>query len=177
MLDQLVLSVTARCPAACNWCGAESGPRETARLSREEMLEFIDLVHGFGLLELVVFTGGEPLLLGDDLLAAIAHCKAKGLWTRVVSNAYWASGPRRAAEVVSSLMDAGLSEINFSCDDFHQAFIPLDYVRYANNACTAAGLPALIGHKVMKGCTLTLERLEEALGNAPGAIRSGEGEP
>ncbi|MFP5221408.1 MAG: radical SAM protein [Acidobacteriota bacterium] len=164
MLDHLVLSVTAKCPAACKWCGAESSPRETARLSREDMVEIIDHVHGYGKLESVVFTGGEPLLLEQDLLAAIRHCKSRGLWTRVVSNAFWANTPERAREVVDRLMDAGLHEINLSCDDYHQEFIPLMNVKNANEACAEAGLPCLLGHKSMKGCSLTLDKLSGFLG-------------
>lgn len=177
MLDHLVLSVTAKCPASCKWCGAESGPRETARMSRSDMLWLIDHVHGYGQLASVVFTGGEPVLLGDDLLAAIAHCKATGLWTRVVSNAFWARTPRRATNMVRKLMDAGLSEINLSCDDFHQEFIPLENVKYANAACAELGLPCLLGHKVMKGGALTLEKLEQSLGVPLARFQAGAENP
>ncbi len=177
MLDHLVLSVTAKCPAACKWCGAESGPRESARLSRDDMLGLIDEVYAYGRLCSVVFTGGEPLLLGNDLYAAISHCKAKGLWTRVVSNAYWAKTPAKATQIVARLMEAGLCEINFSCDDFHQEFVPLQNIRYANDACTSAGLPCLLGHKVMKGCALTVERVEEALGRPLSRFMQGRPNP
>jgi hypothetical protein len=165
MLTHLVFSTTYKCPAACTWCGAECGPSQSARLSREDMVAIIDDVFGYGKLRTVVFTGGEPLLLGRDLLACIEHCAQKDLWTRIVTNAYWAKNPRLAQRTIGSLKSAGLSEINLSCDDYHQAYVPLERIKYANEACTEAGMPCLIGHKTMKGCTITLEYLERYLGS------------
>jgi hypothetical protein len=165
MLHHLVFSTTYKCPAACKWCGTECSPQQNARLSRDDMLSIIDQVHGLGRLRTVVFTGGEPLLLGRDLLAAIEACAAKGLWSRVVSNAYWAKDARRARRTVATLKAAGLNEINLSCDDYHQEFIPLERIKHANEACSAAGLPCLVGHKVMKDCTITVDYLEDFLGH------------
>lgn len=164
MLDSLVFSTTYRCPIRCRFCGAEAGPEQTARLSLQDMTDIVDRVYSFGKLELVVFTGGEPFLLGEDLLEAVEHCASKELATRIVTNAYWAKTPRQALELMRTYKAAGLTEINFSCDDYHQEFIPLERIKYANEACLEVGLPALIGHKVMKGCTLTVEHLEEFMG-------------
>lgn len=165
MLSHLVFSTTYKCPAACTWCGAECSPAQSARLSREDMVGITDHVFSYGKLRTVVFTGGEPMLLGRDLLACIEHCAKKGLWTRVVTNAYWAKDSERALQIVASLKSVGLSEINLSCDDYHQAYIPLERIKHANEACTDADLPCLIGHKTMNGCTITLEYLERYLGN------------
>ncbi|MFW6437467.1 MAG: radical SAM protein, partial [Armatimonadota bacterium] len=158
MLDTLVLSVTYRCPIKCRYCGAECGPEQTDELSLDEMIELVEHVRSYGQLELVVFTGGEPFLLGDDLRAVVEYCTGLDLKTRIVTNAYWAVTPERAREIVESYVDAGLSEINLSADDYHQEFLPVERIRFANEASSEAGLPCLIGHKVMQGCKLTIER-------------------
>jgi len=163
MLSSLVFSTTYRCPISCRYCGAECGPDRTERLSAQDMLDLVDQVHSWEKLELVVFTGGEPFLLGRDLLRCVEHCARKGLATRIVTNAFWAVNPRTAGRIARAYKEAGLTEINISCDDYHQEFIPLERVKYANEACAEAGLPALLGHKVMNGCTLTLEGLEQSL--------------
>lgn len=164
MLSSLVLSTTYKCPAKCRYCGAECGPENKERLSLPDMIEIIDQMDSFGQLRLVVFTGGEPFLLGKDLLECVKYCAGKGLLTRIVTNAYWAKTPHAAHRHISAYIDAGLSEINLSCDDYHQEFIPLERVRYANEACLELGLPCLIGHKVMKDCELTIDGIEDFFG-------------
>ena len=91
---------------------------------------------------MVVFSGGEPTLLGKQLFEAISYAHAKGLKTRVVSNAHWATTPERALSMIDKLMQSGLTEINFSLSDYHQPFVPTERVcnglRAANNT-TCAG--------------------------------------
>ncbi len=165
MLSSLVFSTTYRCPIQCRHCGAQCSPAARERLSLRDMIGFVDQVHAFGKLQLVVFTGGEPFLLGKDLLTCVEHCAKKGLSTRIVTNAFWARTAASATRMIKACMDVGLSEINLSCDDYHQEFIPLERIRYANEACLELGLPCLIGHKSGKGCTITPESLETFLGH------------
>jgi hypothetical protein len=65
---------------------------------------------------------------------------------------------------MSQYKAAGLTEINISCDDYHQEFIPLERVKYAHDACKDIGLTVLLGHKVMKDCKITIEYLNEFFG-------------
>jgi len=164
MLSTLVLSCTYQCPIQCRFCGAECGPKQRERLALADMKDLVDRVHSFGKLELVVFTGGEPFLLGADLLHAVEYCMAKGISTRIVTNAYWATTAERAQEVIRTYKRAGLSEINLSCDDYHQEYIPLIRIKFANSACVCENMPCLIGHKVMKDYKITLDYLEDFLG-------------
>jgi hypothetical protein len=78
--------------------------------------------------KMIVFTGGESTRLGDDLLETIAYANSKGLATRLVTNAEWASDEQSAAKMVDDLAESGLDELNISCDDFHAEWIPLPYV-------------------------------------------------
>lgn len=98
-------------------------------MSLDFITRMIDTVHSFGIVRLVVFTGGEPFLLGEDLYTAVEYAAKRGFLTRIVTNAYWATSLERAGEVLSRLKEAGLTEINCSCDDFHQEHIPLDQIR------------------------------------------------
>lgn len=164
MLSNLVFSTTYQCTARCRYCGAECSPEQTDQLSLDDMIEVVDHVYSYGKLELVVFTGGEPFLLGENLRKAVEYCAKKGLSTRIVTNGFWAKDLQTAKNVVKSYKEAGLTELNLSCDDYHQEFIPLERIKYANDACKEMGFPALIGHKVMKGCGLSLDALEKALG-------------
>lgn len=102
--------------------------------------------------------------IGDDLLQAVRYCAKKGLKTRIVTNDFWAKTPATAKRIIKKYINAGLTEINLSCDDYHQEFIPLDRIKFANEVCVGFKLPCLIGHKVMKNCKITPEYLEDYFG-------------
>jgi hypothetical protein len=76
----------------------------------------------------VVFTGGEATLRWNDLLTAIRYAHDLGFPTRLVTNAYWANSMEAAEQRLTALINAGLSEINFSTGDEHTRFIPLENV-------------------------------------------------
>jgi len=164
MLGSLVLSVTYKCPIQCKYCGVNASPYRRDKMSLAFITRVIDEVNALGLRSLVVFTGGEPFLLGDDLTRAVEYATSKGFLTRVVTNAYWATSPERAQTTLARLKSAGLTEINYSCDDFHQAFIPLERIKWANEAAIAVNLPALLAVKGLKNTLITIEYLEQFLG-------------
>lgn len=177
MLSSLVFSVTYRCPVACRYCGVNAGPHRRERLTLPQIRQLIDEVSDIGLTSVVVFTGGEPTLLGKDLYEAISYAAVKGFKTRVVSNAYWARSPERARAVIRRLQQAGLTEINFSCDDFHQEHIPLERVKWANDAARDLGMPCLLAVKGIRRATINIPYLEQYFGVKLSLFRKGAENP
>ncbi len=135
---------TYKCTAECSHCGTLSGRSESTWLGLQNMLTAIDQAADQGDYRVVVFTGGEPTLAGNDLFTAIRRADIRGLSTRVVSNAYWASTPFLAERMIAKLVDAGLKEINFSTGDEHARFVPLDHVVRATAAAAASSLSAIV---------------------------------
>ncbi|MCU0492603.1 MAG: radical SAM protein [Chloroflexaceae bacterium] len=133
MVKSLVLSVSYRCPIKCRYCGVYAGPHERDRMSLAFMREVMDQAQMLGVIRVVVFTGGEPFMLGKDLYEAVRYATQLGFLTRIVTNAYWATSYERARSVLTNMQEAGLSEINYSCDDFHQEFIPARFNKTAHN--------------------------------------------
>lgn len=164
MIDTLVFSVTRDCPISCKYCVTRSGPNNGPYLNAGFMKEAIESVDSLFPLELVVFTGGEPLLKKRDVEEAVKFAKARKIWTRVVTNAFWAGTPDKANEVIASLKEAGLGEINFSCDDLHQEHIPLENIRNAFWAAKRVELPILIAHKYIVNSRITPKHLSKFLG-------------
>lgn len=164
MLSSLVLSVTYRCPIRCRYCGVNAGPHRTEQMSLALIKKLIDEIKSIGLTSLVVFTGGEPFLLGDDLYSGVEYAASRGFSTRIVTNAYWAKSPKKAKQILTRLIEIGLTEINFSCDDFHQEFIPLERIKWANEEALRVGLPALIASRGIKNSKITVEYLENYFG-------------
>ena len=146
VLDPRAVTIltTNNCTAACSHCCMHSSPDRRETLSREQLLTIIDALFEETAIELVVFAGGEPLLLGDDLLAAIARVKEKGALTRIVTNGFWARTPEAAHETLRSLRDAGLDEVNISTDDYHLPFVSLRRVKTAYEAALAIDFSAVV---------------------------------
>lgn len=125
----LSLMPTWQCTAECESCGTFSSPKVTTHLPLSAILSAIEQAAELNY-AVVVFTGGEPTLARDKLIAGIRLAASKGLVTRVVTNAHWAT-INGAAQRFNELVDAGLSEINFSTGDEHAKFVPIDNVARA----------------------------------------------
>ncbi len=164
MLSQLVFSVTYDCPVACKYCVTESGPHGGPCLDGAFMKEVIAEALRLSNPRVVVFTGGEPLIKKNEVLDTIQYASSKKLWTRIVTNSFWAGSPEKAVKMLSELKSAGLSEINLSCDDLHQENIDIANVKNAFWAARNLEMPTLVAHKRVKETKITIEYLSEYLG-------------
>jgi radical SAM family protein len=162
VIKTICFLTTYRCNAQCDFC--ECGPKARERIELVDMLRLIDEAAALGTISVVVFSGGEPTLLGGELFIAIRHASSKGLMTRVVTNGWWGRTPEKAEAFVDRLLSAGLTEINISIDDLHQEWIPLEHVRNSFLACYDRRLKCLIAHKRTKSATITRQSLEEYFG-------------
>lgn len=142
--------------------------RSDNSLSFDQIRAAVTSLHTKTPLQVVVFAGGEPLLLGNDLLDAVALCDSLGIVTRVVTNAYWATSISAARRLTNVLREAGLAELNISCDDYHLPFIPFERVEFAWQASKNMGFTAvIIATCACPTSTITpsfiMDRLEEDL--------------
>src|SRR2546425_1172117 len=154
----LTILPTYRCTAACAQCCFESNPHVQGRIPLPRILDYIDqAARDFPTLRLVVFSGGECFLLRDDLDAAIGPAARHGLATRCVTNGYWATSKRAAHERIAPLYDAGLTELNFSTGDDHQAFVPYERVVIGATTTAEFGIRALIVVEGRVGARFTMQ--------------------
>jgi len=143
--NTLTILGTYQCTAACRQCCFESSPQVKGRLTRQTIIARIkEAKSAFPNLKVVVFSGGEALMLKDDLFASIAHCTSEGLLTRVVSNGYWGKTPKMARNTVAKLQKAGLCELNLSTGKDHQEWVPISSIVNAAAATADAGIFCLI---------------------------------
>jgi hypothetical protein len=141
---QLTILTTDKCTAACEHCSMNSSPKRRARLSLDQIRRHVDEAAGSTGIRLIIFAGGEPLLLGDDLFAAIEHVRHVGLKSRLITNAYWATSADRATRVVTRLHACGLDELNLSIDDYHLPFIKPRHVKLAFDAARSIPFDCVI---------------------------------
>lgn len=164
-ISQLTVLTANQCTAACGHCSMNSSPQRKERLRYPEIRKVVDDLLGAGELAMVIFAGGEPTLLKQELLDAIAYCSAAGIKTRLVTNASWAITRRAAERMIDSFREAGLDEINYSADDYHLPFIPFRHVVHAWHASKGKGFDSV----VIANCygprsTLTSDFIQQQLG-------------
>lgn len=141
----ITLLPTYRCNAACAQCCFESNPRIKHRLSLSEMIDRVNAaVDAFPEATLLVVSGGECFLLGDDLIRVLKLASSRGLYTRCVTNGFWGRSKKTARRIVNKLIDAGLREINFSTGKDHQKWVAPDHVIQAAGAVANAGIPVVV---------------------------------
>src|SRR5215472_202963 len=128
---QLTILTTDQCTAQCGHCSMNSSPQRRRRLTAEQICRYVDQAVESTEIRLVIFSGGEPLLLGDELFRSLEHVHNRGLRSRLVTNAYWAIDEKKTAATVARLFSAGLNELNISIDDFHFPYIHPQKVKAA----------------------------------------------
>lgn len=129
------MQVTYQCNVECKHCGPYCGPREYDWMTVDEMKDLITQAGELGALN-VVFTGGEPTLMRKDLITLLNFIRDETpiKSTRMVTNGKWATSYDRAHRLLKEWKEAGLDEINVSCGEYHQEFIPIKDVATAFKA-------------------------------------------
>jgi len=153
-LFRLALFLTYKCNAKCRHCFFNSGTERNEVMNLEMGLRIIDEAVNLGA-EWASFTGGEPFLELKLLTEMVKYSSERGLKTEAVSNCYWASTPKEALRKLKSLKGKGLVVLNISLDDFHQEYVPIDYVRTAYNVAKSLGLKIIIMTTTKKNSRIT----------------------
>jgi organic radical activating enzyme len=136
--------LSRRCNIECRHCGIESSPHVQGRMSVDDARQLIVEAAAIDDFAKVTFTGGEPTLFRRDLRTLIAFCRDLGLSTRIVTNGGWAARKDRGLAFLSSLREAGLSELNFSADKFHLEFLPSQTLRNALDCARQLGYSRIV---------------------------------
>ena len=152
-LQPKVLSVitTHRCTAACVECCFGCSPGIETAIPVASIEQYIDDAADYGSFQMVVFTGGECFLLGNDLVDLVRRCTDHGFKSRVVTNGYWGESEKVAERRAKALAGAGLGEVNISTGPAHAEYVSLDSVQNAAVASHNAGLSVLIALEISDG--------------------------
>lgn len=155
----LTFLTTNKCTAACEHCCFGCSPKRTGAIGIERILSLIDEAAAVPSIRVVVFSGGECFLLGDDLDRAVARANAAGYITRCVTNGYWAHSAKATQQRIERLLDAGLKEINFSTGAFHARYVPVDRIIEGAVASAEAGLNTLVNVEICEQSDFDFEGL------------------
>lgn len=138
----ITLLATLRCTAACDNCCFGCNPKQGRTMTYEKMMDYVDkcleaypdTISDFGL------TGGECMLLGNDVDKIFSYAKGKGLKCNMISNAYWATDYDKAYRTLKRLKRQGLVSASFSTGEDHNRYVPWMNVRNAAVASARLGI-------------------------------------
>jgi MoaA/NifB/PqqE/SkfB family radical SAM enzyme len=138
--SNLTLVTTHRCTAACDNCCFSCNPAVTDAIPLDRLRSLIDETQDLPSVKKLAFTGGECFLLGKHLDELILRASSHGLWTKCISNGYWAVTRSAAERRIADLRESGLDELALSTGTFHEEYVPLGRVVEGARAAARAGL-------------------------------------
>ncbi|HEX9942395.1 MAG TPA: radical SAM protein [Thermoanaerobaculia bacterium] len=156
------IHVTYTCPLSCSHCCFSSSPSNRDQLSTsraEELIEAIDKTS----VRLVAFTGGEPFLLGRDLVRLVRLASDRGFRTRIVTSAYFGTSQASASERLKQVADVGLNELSISWDDFHEEYVPFERINTVFWSARRLGISVAVNTVVYAKSRWTAARVRAAL--------------
>ncbi len=130
------------CPAECDHCFIWGNPRRDRGMTIENIDAFLDQIMALGTVTSVCGEGGESFTKYPVLLHLMKRGKALGLGVSALTNAFWVTSRELAEQRLAELMEAGLSSLGISTDEWHRQSIPVERVETLLQVCEAAGLTA-----------------------------------
>ena len=116
-LSGLHILLTYQCTFECDHCFVWGSPRQRGVFSLDRIDEVLNQAKEADV-ETIYFEGGEPFLYYGILVKGVHQASEMGFKVGIVSNAYWATSVRDAAEWLQPLAGR-LSDLTVSSDLFH----------------------------------------------------------
>ncbi len=142
-MRKIAFGYSTRCNIRCTHCVAAGDVPDNKKMELARAKEIIREMAAAGVTG-VSFTAGEPFIYFDDLLELVDLCREKKIYTRIVTNSYWAKSPEEAKQLLGMLKQCGLSQLRLSYSRWHQENVPSRNVVNAAHGCMSAGIDYFI---------------------------------
>lgn len=138
-MRKIAFGYSTRCNIRCAHCVATNDIPENIKMELSQAKEIIrDLAEAD--VTGISFTAGEPFIYFEDLLELVKLCNELNIYTRVVTNSYWARSPESATRHLTLLGQCGICQLRLSYSKWHQQHIPRENILNAAHACLNAGV-------------------------------------
>ena len=144
--------LTFRCPSRCKHCCYKAGPKRSGYMKLVDAEKYLKEIVETQPLQSIGAHGGEPFLYFGLLKHIMKKAKELGVpRTWVITNGFWAKTGEIAGKKLAELKEAGLTNITFSVDSFHQEYIPLETVRNGIKAAVKVGFERVCVDSIFLG--------------------------
>ena len=142
-MRHIAFGYSTRCNVKCEHCVAADGVRENSKMALGQAKKIIAEMADAGV-QGISFTAGEPLIYLDDICELVDLCREYGIYTRVVTNCFWAKTAELADRCTMQLKKNGLSQLRMSYSRWHQKNIKRENVLNAAQSCQKIGMDYFI---------------------------------
>ncbi len=142
-MRKIAFGYSTRCNIKCEHCVAADAVPLNLKMDLAQAKDIIAEMADAGI-QGISFTAGEPLIYLDDISELVSLCRQYGIYTRVVSNSFWAKTPDLADSYTVQLKENGLSQLRMSYSRWHQKNIARQNILNAAESCKKNGLDYFI---------------------------------
>jgi organic radical activating enzyme len=139
-----ILNYTMKCPLACDYCCYTCGPKRPETMDFDLAMKLVDQAADLGVFTECGFTGGEPLVYLDEVLAITARMAKRGLPFSMISACDWATDAATTRRYIDSLVERGLSVFTISHDPSHERWVPREHVSRVMDRVLEQGVRAVM---------------------------------
>ncbi len=138
-MRKIAFGYSTRCNVKCEHCVAADAVADSEKMDLAQAGKVIAEMAAANVSG-ISFTAGEPLLYLDDICTLLSLCRQYGMYSRVVTNSFWAKTPDIADTIVAKLKEHGLCQLRLSYSRWHQKNIKSINVVNAAKSCQKNGL-------------------------------------
>ncbi len=142
-MRKLAFGYSTTCNIRCEHCVAAGEPLDHNRMDHDKAEELIVEMAQAGVSG-ISFSAGEPFLFFNEIIQLIKLCSKLGIYTRVVTNSFWAKTAKASDEHILKLKENGLCQLRLSTSRWHQKNVSQSNILNAANSCQKIGLDYFI---------------------------------
>ncbi len=142
-MRKLAFGYSTRCNVRCAHCVATEETPDAHKMELDQAKEIIHALARAGVGG-ISFSAGEPFLYFQEVVELVELCRQLGIYTRVVTNSYWAKSVEAADSLVAELKGKGLCQLRLSYSRWHQEHIGRERVLRAAESCRRLGVPYFV---------------------------------
>jgi MoaA/NifB/PqqE/SkfB family radical SAM enzyme len=138
-MRKLAFGYSTSCNIRCEHCVAAEDHSGGLKMEHDAAKEIIMELAQAGVRG-ISFSAGEPFLYFDEIAELVQLCSQIGIYTRIVTNSFWARTAEFSDNLVSELKKNGLCQLRLSYSRWHQKNINRNNILNAVRSCRKFGL-------------------------------------
>ncbi|MEN8136679.1 MAG: radical SAM protein [Thermodesulfobacteriota bacterium] len=142
-MRKLAFGYSTRCNIRCEHCVATVDVPDSRTMDHDRALEVVGQLPQAGVGG-ISFSAGEPMLYLNEISELVELCQQLGIYTRIVTNSFWAKTAESADLLVAGLKENGLCQLRLSYSRWHQKHVNRNNVLHAARGCQKIGLDYFI---------------------------------
>lgn len=143
VMRKIAFGYSTLCNIRCTHCVAADDVPGNIKMELEKAKEVVRDMALAGVYG-ISFSAGEPFIYFNDLIELVTLCRELNIYTRVVTNSYWAKNSDMTKDRLSMLKQAGLNQLRMSYSRWHQQHVPRTNVLNAAQSCMTIGVDYFI---------------------------------